>query len=96
MFTLDQKIERNPNYIFRMILDEALLVPIRQNIADMNALYTLNDVGAFIWQQLEQPHTLDELHNRLLAEYETDPETLNQDLYTYVMDMVSIDAMRLV
>lgn len=96
MMKLEQKIDRNPDYIFRMILDEAILVPIRKDVADMNALYTLNEVGAFIWQQLDQSQTLEEIQSRLLAEYAVDPETLLQDLEAYITDMVSIDALRLV
>jgi len=92
----DQKIDRNPNFIFRMILDEAILVPIRQDIADLNALYTLNEVGAFIWKQLEQPQTMEEIRNILLAEFDVDPVTLEQDLHSYLDDMVGIDALRLV
>jgi hypothetical protein len=93
---LDQKIERNPNFIFRMILDEAILVPIRKEIADLNALYTLNEVGAFVWQQLDQPQTLGEIQTNLLAEYEADPDTTVKDLQSYIRDMLGIDALRLV
>jgi hypothetical protein len=93
---LDQKIERNPNFIFRMILDEAILVPIRKEIADLNALYTLNEVGAFVWQQLDQPQTLGEIQTNLLAEYEADPDTTVKDLQSYISDMLGIDALRLV
>lgn len=92
---LEQKIERNPDFIFRMILDEAILVPIRKNIADLNALYTLNDVGAFVWQQLDQPQTLGEIQTNLLTEYKAEPVTILQDLQAYIEDMLEIDALRL-
>lgn len=93
---LDQRIERNPNFIFRMILDEAILVPIRKDIADLNALYALNEVGAFIWQQLDQPLTLAELQAKVLTEYEAEPQVILEDLTAYLDDMLAIDALRLV
>lgn len=93
---LDQKIERNPDFICRMILDEAILVPIRKDIADLNAIYTLNEVGAFVWQQLDQPQTLGEIQTNLLAEYDAEPNTILQDLQSYVADMLGIDALRLI
>ena len=65
--------ERNPNYIFRKVVDEFILVPIHQDVADMDAIYTLNDVGAFIWEHLEQPGTQAELQAALLEEYTADP-----------------------
>lgn len=93
---LDQKIERNPDFIYRMILDEAILVPIRKDIADLNAIYTLNEVGAFVWQQLDQPQTFGEIQTNLLAEYDAEPNTILQDLQSYVADMLGIDALRLI
>lgn len=93
---LDQKIERNPDFIYRMILDEAILVPIRKDIADLNAIYTLNEVGAFVWQQLDQPQTFGEIKTNLLAEYDAEPNTILQDLQSYVADMLGIDALRLI
>jgi len=38
---------RNPDFIFRKIVGEMILVPIHADVADLNCLYTLNDVGAF-------------------------------------------------
>jgi len=91
----DQKIDRNPNFVFRMILDEAILVPIRKDVTDLNAIFTLNEVGAFVWQQLEQPQTFETIQANLLAEYDADPEILLHDLQSYLEDMIRIDAVRL-
>ncbi len=47
----EARYERNPDFIFRKIVDEMVLVPIHQDVADMDCIYTLNSVGASIWEQ---------------------------------------------
>lgn len=92
----EQKIVRNPDFIFRMILDEGILIPIRKDVADLDSIFTLNDVGASIWQQLEQPHTIEDIQTKLLEEYDVDPEILQQDLQSYLEDMLKINALRMI
>lgn len=92
----EQKIVRNPDFIFRMILDEGILIPIRKDVADLDSIFTLNDVGASIWQQLEQPHTIEDIQTKLLEEYDVDPEILQQDLQSYLEDMIKINALRMI
>lgn len=90
----EARYERNPDYIFRRIADEAVLVPIHQQVADMEAIYTLNDVGAFVWARLEAPSTLAELKKVILEEYAADLEAVAVDLDRFLRGMVDIDAIR--
>ena len=42
---LDAIFARNEEVVSRTIVDELILVPIRKDVADMETLYTLNEVG---------------------------------------------------
>lgn len=86
--------ERNPNYIFRKIVDELVLVPIHQDVANMDCIYTLNDVGAFVWEQLDKPTTQADLQTAMLDEYSADPELLMADLEKFLSEMTAIGAIR--
>jgi hypothetical protein len=86
--------QRNSNFIFRKIVDETVLVPIHQNVADMNCIYTLNELGAFIWEQLDQPRTQMELQNAILGAYDADPEVICQDLTQFLNEMMGIGALK--
>lgn len=85
--------QRNPNFIYRKIVEESVLVPLHKDVADMDCIYTLNSVGAFIWEQLEQPATTDALQAALLEEYDADPEVLRADLAKFVEELTSIGAL---
>jgi hypothetical protein len=86
--------ERNPDYIFRKVVDEFILVPVHQDIADMDSIYTLNNVGAFIWEHLDQPGTQSGLLSALLEEYAADPQVLAADLERFLGEMTAIGALR--
>ncbi len=88
------QFQRNPDYIFRKIADESVLVPIRQDVANMDSIYTLNSVGAFIWERLAQPATPADIQLAVLDEYEADQETLMADLARFLGEMTAIGAVR--
>ena len=54
-------LTRNENFVFRHIVEEMVLVPIRQNVAELDSIYTLNELGAFIWEHLDSPRSHTEL-----------------------------------
>jgi len=58
----EKRYQRHEDFIFRKIVEEMILVPVKQNVAEMEAVFTLNEVGAFLWEQLSQPRSLNELH----------------------------------
>ena len=49
---------KNENFVFRQIDDETILVPIKNNVGDMGAIYNLNEVGAYVWSHLDGQKTL--------------------------------------
>lgn len=83
---------RNPNFIFRKIIDEMVLIPVRQDVADLNAIFTLNDLGAFIWEKLGEPFTRAQLEEAILAEYDVDIQTVKEDLEVFLHEMAEIGA----
>jgi hypothetical protein len=88
----DRLYQRNPSFIYRKIVDEVVLVPIYQDLADMDCIYTLNEVGAFLWEQLEKPVSQSDLQARILDEYEAEPDVLTADMESFLSEMVTIGA----
>ena len=86
--------QRNPDFIYREIVDEAVLVPIHQDVADMDCVYTLNELGAFIWGLLEQPQSLETLKTAIMDHYQVDSEIVLADLQQFLDEMVSINALK--
>lgn len=90
----EARYERNPDYIFRKIVDELVLVPVRQDVADMDCIYTLNALGAFIWEELDGPTTLADLQAAIVEEYAVEPEVAAADLREFIQELEAADAVR--
>lgn len=84
---------RNADFVFRKVIEETILVPVHMDVAQMDGIYTLNDVGAFIWEQLETPHLIEELQVLLLEEYDVSPEVAASDLKSFFDDLLAIGAL---
>jgi hypothetical protein len=77
----------SPNVVTRKTGNEYVLVPVSDNIADMNSVYTLNETGAFIWEQINGMRTIEEIVYLLTSEYETDKETAERDVFDFIDNM---------
>jgi len=85
---------RNPDFIFRKIVEEMILVPIHEDIADMNSIYTLNEVGCYLWEKLAEPITIGELKKAVLEEYDVPPEQVSVDVDQFLSDLSAFGAVQ--
>jgi hypothetical protein len=69
--------------------NEYVLVPIANNIADMNSMYTLNETGAFIWERINGEKSVEDIINEMMNEYEVDYKTASNDVFSFIDDMSS-------
>lgn len=85
---------RNPDFIFRKIVEEMVLVPIRKNVADMDCIYTLNEVGSFLWEKLAEPQTQASLEVLVLEVFDGDPTLVGQDIQDFLTTMHEVGAVK--
>jgi len=72
------------NIVSREIAGETILVPIRGKLADMQNIFTLNKVGAYIWEKLDGARSLAEIIALLLSHFEVNQEQAEQDLLEFI------------
>jgi len=87
MTDLKSVLSRSASIVTRKTGDEYVLVPITDNIADMNSVYTLNETGAFIWEHVDGRKNVGDIIHALLTEYDTDYETARRDVLLFVENM---------
>jgi len=83
MTGLKSVLSHSPHIVTRKTGNEYVLVPVANNIADMNSVYTLNETGAFIWEHLDGERNVEEIINALIEEYNIDKETATADLLEF-------------
>jgi hypothetical protein len=84
--------KKSENIVSRVIGDEVILVPIRQNSGDLDNIYTLNDVAADIWQRVNGKNTLEDIKNQIAEEYEVAEEQAEKDIIELCTQLESIQA----
>lgn len=89
---LDRIYKKNENFVFRKIENETILVPIKDNVGDMGSLYNLNEVAAFVWEQINGKKSLQDIKDKLLENYEISAMDASKDLSEYIAQLEEIDA----
>lgn len=74
------KIKKNPELILRNVAGEAVLIPTGSFAAKFNGMISLNGPAGFIWEQMEQVNSREELVQKMLERYDVDEETARRDV----------------
>jgi hypothetical protein len=87
MAGLKSILSQSTSVVTRKTGNEYVLVPITNNIADMNSVYTLNETGAFIWEHIDGEKSIEDIVYALTAEYEIDFTNAENDVLSFVENM---------
>lgn len=88
----DKVFKKNDSMVFRKIADEYILVPIRQNVGDLESIYTLNEVAARIWELIDGEIKVGEIKEKIIEEFEVMPEEAEKDIMEHLMQLEEIKA----
>jgi len=80
-------LSHSPSIVARKTGNEYVLVPITNNIADMDSVYTLNETGAFIWEHIDGKRNVAEIISALIHEYDIDNKTASNDVFSFIDNM---------
>jgi hypothetical protein len=78
---------RSSSVVTRKTGNEYVLVPVTDNIADMDSVYTLNETGAFIWEQIDGNRTISGIITLLTGEFDIDNDTATADVVDFLNKM---------
>jgi hypothetical protein len=68
----------------RMVGDELVLVPLTSNVSDMDELFTLNELGCFIWDRITETSTENEIVLSVIKEYDVDENIAKRDVADFL------------
>jgi hypothetical protein len=70
--------------VLRDVAGEHLLVPIRHNVADMQAIFAMTGIGVRIWRLLDGTRTLGAVQDAILEGFDVDAERAWADLCEFI------------
>jgi hypothetical protein len=87
MISLSSIPSHSPSVVFRRINDEFLLIPLTDNIADMDSLYRLTETGAFIWELIDGVRTIGNITAKIEEEFDVEHETAEKDVLDFFREI---------
>ncbi|HXB57830.1 MAG TPA: PqqD family protein [Vicinamibacteria bacterium] len=83
---------RSERMVGRRIAEEYVLVPIVGRGADLDAIFNLNRVGAFIWERLDGRSSGEEIVRALVEDFDVDSLRAVADYRAFMVQLLSIEA----
>ena len=78
------KFAKESDLVTRGIAGETIIVPIKGGVGDLNAVYTLNEVGTRIWQLIDGQTETKQMVEAIIAEFEVSKEEAEKDIVDYL------------
>ncbi len=74
--------------VLRRVGKEALLVPVRNKVGDLDSIFTLNETAIAVWESIDGQSSLDDVVDRLCREYDVTREQAAADAAEIVRSLV--------
>lgn len=78
----------------RVVSDEIILIPTGKTAEGFSGVITLSEVGAFIWDRLEEVQSFEELLNQVLEHYDTDQQSAAKDISEFLNQLLRAGLIR--
>ncbi len=83
MISLSSIPSHSSAVVYRRINDEFLLIPLTDDIADMDSLYRLTETGAFIWELIDGKVAISDITSKVAEEFDVEREVAEKDILAF-------------
>ncbi|MFC1948422.1 PqqD family protein [Chloroflexota bacterium] len=90
-----KRYKRDDSIVGRKIADEYILVPTKQNAAEIQCMYTLNDIGGRIWELLDDVNSVERIVAAIAQEYRVEVDIAEFDVLEFLDQLEDIGAVTL-
>jgi len=87
---LNELYKRKSQFATRIVGTELILVPVKKNIADMDELFTLNEVGSFIWTNINGQDTVEDIVAKIADEFDVEESIAKADLEEFLAKLTTL------
>jgi hypothetical protein len=92
--SVEERFERSSDTVSRRVLDETILVPIRSNVADLDFIYRLNEVGTLIWNAVDGRRGLDSIVDEVCRAFDVTPAEAASDVQDFLHSLTQAGLLR--
>ena len=74
--------------VSRVIAGDTILVPIRGKLADMQVIYSLGPVAAFLWEHLDGQKNLETLLSEVVGRFDVGRKEAEKDIREFMDELL--------
>ncbi len=71
-------------FVTRRIADETIIVPVVGGVGDLDAIFTLNEVGSLVWQLVDTPTTVHAIVEEIARTFDVPPDQAERDVVEFL------------
>ena len=71
-------------YILREVAGNYIVVAVGEAVKNFNGIINLNETGAFLWRQLQEGATEEQLKVAMLEEYDVQEDVAQNDIKAFI------------
>jgi methyltransferase-like protein len=75
---------KTTGFVEKQVGDETILVPLSNQVAQMSEVFTLNELGSFIWQHIDGVKNVQDIINEVLKNYDSTEQIVINDVVEFV------------
>ena len=83
----DRRFVRESHWVTREIASETIVVPIRSHAGEVDAIYTLNELGTMIWQLIDGETSVRQIADEICTAYNVAPERATADIVDFLQSL---------
>ena len=81
-------------FVTRRIAGETIIVPVCRTVADLGAIYSLNEVASLIWQLIDAPTPVEVVVARIGEEFDVSPDQAAADVTAFLDELAGLGLVR--
>jgi hypothetical protein len=85
---LSSRFRKKEDIVTRRIAGETLLVPVYGDLANMERIFALDPVAAFIWEQLDEEKSLKDIRDGVLDAFDVNEEQAETDIFEFIEELI--------
>jgi hypothetical protein len=91
---MEKRYQKNPDFVYRRVADEFLLVPIRHQVANLQYIFVLNPMGGRIWELIDGQGKVADIRDQIVGDFEVSPAEAEHDLVEFLAQLTEIGAIK--
>jgi hypothetical protein len=72
------------NLVTREVAGETIAIPVRANAAELDSIFTFNEVGSAVWALLDKAQDVAEIVASVAGTFEVAPDQARQDVVRFL------------